>query len=66
MRYLLKLLGHECPKPGPAVIPYSRAVLCLSCDKVTESTNDHCIACAAPGCYLIHLANREIHRAKGI
>lgn len=64
MRFLLKLMGHEFPNQLMA-IRYSRAVLCLACDWVTESKNDHCEKCGAKGCYLIHLANRELHRAKG-
>jgi len=60
MRYLLELFGHKCHSPGPAVIRYSRATWCISCDKITESTNDHCVSCGAAGCFLINLASRDI------
>jgi hypothetical protein len=62
VKLLLALLGHKCADPGPAVIRYSRATLCLECSMVTESTNDHCNFCAAPGCYLLNLASRDIRR----
>lgn len=39
----------------PAVIQFSRATLCLDCDCLTESTNDHCVHCHASGGSLLRL-----------
>ena len=53
-RFILRLLGHECPKPVLA-IKFSRATLCLDCDCITESKNDHCDHCHASGGALLRL-----------
>lgn len=45
-KLFLRMLGHECEKPVVA-IRFSRAVLCLDCNFITESKNDHCERCGA-------------------
>lgn len=47
--------GRERFIDPPAVIPFSKATLCLACDCLTESRNDHCIYCAADGASLLRL-----------
>ena len=44
----------------PPVIPHSRATLCMDCTMVTESRNDHCVYCGAPGYCLINLGTAEM------
>ena len=39
----------------PAVIQFSRATLCLDCDFLSESKNDHCIHCGSSGGSLLRL-----------
>ena len=54
-KLLLDLLGHRCAPSPIAVIPFSRATLCLACDCITESKNDHCEFCKASGSSLLRL-----------
>lgn len=46
----------------PPVIPHSRATLCMDCTMVTESKNDHCVYCGAPGYCLVNLGTAEVRR----
>lgn len=53
-KILLRMIGHECEKPA-AAIRFSRATLCLDCNFITESKNDHCDRCGAKGGALLRI-----------
>jgi hypothetical protein len=54
-RFLLWLAGHRCPTQAPPAIRFNRATLCLDCNWITESQNDHCDRCSAAGGSLLRL-----------
>lgn len=47
--------GPEFAQPVPASIPFAYAVLCLDCDHITASKNNHCDHCGANGAALMPL-----------
>lgn len=57
-------LRGEKPQPELyeplSVIRYSLATVCMNCEMVTESRNDHCVHCGAPGYCLINLSTRRL------
>jgi len=53
-RFFLRLIGHRCVEPV-AMVRFSHATLCLDCSMLTESKNDHCIACGAKGGALLRI-----------
>ena len=54
-RFLLWVIGHRCLPVARPAIRFSRATLCMDCNVITESTNDHCQSCGAAGGSLLRL-----------